>query len=195
MKTLLAALLLITFTTTFAQSKKVAVLTASMSIDDDLNYDVYIRPYVDSRLKNIPGVTVSDFSSPVSNTVKIKRNVVTGNFSDNTLLKNAAANGSTVLVLVYYNISIIEKKVLDPGMESTSYGCEMELYVQLVNTSSARIINSKKCYFSMGMKYKDGENYKTKEEAVKATLASPASGDDKKSIPVDLGAYLAESLK
>jgi hypothetical protein len=195
MKTLVTALLLIITTASFSQAKKVAVLTTSMSTDDELNYDVYIRPYVDSRLKNIPGVTVSDFSSPVSNTVKIKRNVVTGTFYDNTLLKNVAANGSTVLALVYYNISIIEKKVLDPGMESTSYGCEMELYVQLVNTSSAQIINSKKFYFSMGMKYKNGENYKTKEEAVKATLASPAFGDDKKSIPVDLSAYLAESLK
>lgn len=195
MKKLLTVLFLFLTATGFAQTKKVALLTTSLSPDDELNYETFIRPYVEEHLKNIPGVTVIPVSATISNAVKIKRNAVSGSFSDNAVVKTAAATGADELALVYYNVGIIEKKVLDPGLESTSYGCEMEFYIQLVNTLTAQIINSKKFYFSMGMKYKQGENYKTKEEAVKAALASPAFADDKKTIAVNADTYLEENIK
>lgn len=194
-KMLLSSLLILLSVWCFAQAKKIAVLTSSLVSDDELDYTPFIRSYIGDHLKTIPGIVVAPVNSTLSNTAKIKRSNINGTFVDNAAVKTAAETGSNVLAIVYYNASIIEKKVLEPGQESTSYGCEMELYIQLINTTNAQILNSKRIYLSMGLKYKQGENYKTKEEAVKAALASPAFVDDKKSMSANLDTYLAENIK
>jgi hypothetical protein len=195
MKNLLVAFLLLFAAHSFAQTQKVAVLTASLSTDDELNYEPLIRQYIEEQLKKVPNTSSAVFSSSLSGIIKSKRAIVSGTFIDDGLTKKAAADGVSILVLAYNDANIIEKKVLDPGLESTSYGCEMELTIQVVNTTSNQIINGKKFYLAMGMKFKEGENYKTKEEAAKAALNGAAFADIKKTIPANLGAFLAENVK
>jgi len=174
-----------------AQSGKIAIILAKDSSDQtDENYDKTVNNFLLSHFKKLSTPIATDTVIEITG----EGSQITqrsGDFWDSSLTTNLAVNGK--VVLVYYLTDIISKQTTVKGQKIISYGCKINLFVQIISTSNNQILGSKHYFGTAGEDVTNGSMiadqmgtvyYKTKDEAVKASLknSSPDFTDDTKSM-------------
>lgn len=151
-KILLIILILISFSSSlFSQAKNIAIL---LSTDTEQNtetdYNPTVNAFFTSHLKKLPNVVISELNEKVTDKAKEDIGNDSGKFAD-VLTSNAAlAKGIKDLVVIYYSATLLENQMRSGGVKKINYGCRVNFYIQIVNTSTGEVMTSKQFYGSVG---------------------------------------------
>ena len=178
------ALLSISFSS-FAQSKKIALLVATEN--NEVSYNSVVVQFFMAHLKRVPGLELQELKVNVSKQVSEEISNENGKFSDNDVIANAVSKGIKRLLVIYYSATPLEKATAIKGVTKLTYGCRLNYYVQLINAANGEIMTSKQFYGSVGTAINGKDNYKTKEAAVQAAfeVSGPADYNDHTTINID----------
>jgi hypothetical protein len=178
-------LLLVMTQTSFSQTKSVSIhLISNLDDSTSLRYDKIVKDYLLQHIKKSTSVTVKEFPISVSKQVQDDMSRNGGDFIDSTLTAKAKANGISYLMLVYYDTNPFEKQKTVSGKKQISYGCRTNIYIQVINTATNQVLNRKHYNGSAGTAIMGDDNFKTREQAIKASLDNSTADftDDIKSI-------------
>jgi hypothetical protein len=195
-KTLLILLLLISFSSSlFSQSKSIAIL---LSYDSDAssetNYNQIVSGFFTSHLKKMPNVVITEFNEKVTDKVKEEIGNDSGKFADASTANAALAKGIKDLVVIYYSATLLENQMSAGAVKKISYGCRLNFYIQMVNTSTGEVITSKQFYGSVGTAISTKVSYKTKEDAVKAAFETSGPADYRDNTTINVDNYFKKVL-
>ena len=187
-KTILSTIILISISVlSFAQSKNIGILIAS---DAEGDYNKTVSAYFIAHLKKLPSITATELGGPISKQAIEDIGNENGKFADTAILTKANGNGIKEILFVTFSASPLETVTTIKGVKKTSYGCRVNFNVQHINAANGDVTSSKQFYGSVGTAIVTKENYKTKDEAVKAAFEASAPADYRDKTTINIDNYL-----
>jgi hypothetical protein len=195
-KTLPILLILISFSTSlFSQAKSIAILlTSDTEQNTEIDYNKTVNAFFTSHLKKLPNVVISELDEKVTDKAKEEIGNDSGKFSDALTVNAALTKGIKDLVVIYYSATLLENEMSAGGVKKISYGCRLNFYIQIVNTSTGEVTTSKQFYGSVGTAIATKVNYKTKDEAVKAAFETSGPADYRDNTTINVDNYFKKAL-
>lgn len=187
-KTIVSTIILILISVlSFAQSKNIGILIAS---DAEGDHNKTVSAYFIAHLKKVPSIAATELSGPVSKQAKEDIANESGKFADTAILSKVNRNGIKEILFVAFSASPLETVTTIKGVKKTSYGCRVNFYVQQINAANGEVTSSKQFYGSVGTAIVTKENYKTKDEAVRAAFEASAPADYRDKTTINIDNYL-----